>query len=496
MALHARNYTAGSPADAGASSSFAHPAAAAPSRISSRCPAKKWSASGIITSRLGSAASAKISLQLRRRCELVAVAAHAAAWAARSPAAARSCTARPSALHRRAQQDQRLHPRMRNRRAQPDGRAEGEARKEDRQRESLGQVVERNPRVGDLSAPVVVLSRAGSHAAKVEAQHRKAEAVQHLHRVEDDLVVHGAAEERMRMADQRTRIRASAAPRFSSASSLPASPSRKSDSMLPCREAHPRAFSLIESSTATPVLPSREVSGRFEWQVASSSVCAVGDEAHKPVVALLVAEARAGLLLAAARRSAGVRPPEPYPESAAGSRAHPAASRLRCDGRRSRSRWSRWPRTPPEHRRWSGADSRRSAPRCSHVRAARCRFRDESHCSLRFRRCGLGFGRRFRRRASLLLCARSSLVLRSLAVILVLARSFAALGGCGLLRGLRFRGHLLTLTPMLRLRSNAQSRSRRICPRFEQLTISLHVRDGLFSARCAAPPACRSEAGS
>ena len=54
-----------------------------------------------------------------------------------------------------------------------------------------------------VARAAVVLAVAQAGAAKVEAQHRKSERVQRLHRVIHDLVVHGAAKQRMWMAHQR-----------------------------------------------------------------------------------------------------------------------------------------------------------------------------------------------------------------------------------------------------------------------------------------------------
>src|SRR5690348_9158162 len=48
-----------------------------------------------------------------------------------------------------------------------------------------------------------MLAFAHASAAKIEAQNGKAECAERFHGVIHNLVVHGAAEERMRMADQR-----------------------------------------------------------------------------------------------------------------------------------------------------------------------------------------------------------------------------------------------------------------------------------------------------
>lgn len=173
----------------------------------------------------------------------------------------------------RAEGDQGFDAGVRDRRSKADGGSERESGKDDGQRKSLGKVIERNLHVGDFSATVIVLSGACAYATEVEAQYRKAEGVQGLHGVEDDLVVHGAAEERVRVADDAcvfcvgsTEIQEGFKP------SGFALQKKRFDAAVLVR-GHARAFSLMESSTATPVLPSREVSGRLEWQVASRSVC-------------------------------------------------------------------------------------------------------------------------------------------------------------------------------------------------------------------------------
>src|SRR6185503_16923156 len=58
---------------------------------------------------------------------------------------------------------------------------------------------ERRARVLELAARLVVLARARADAAEVEAQHDRAELVQHRGNAVHDFVVHRAAVERMRM---------------------------------------------------------------------------------------------------------------------------------------------------------------------------------------------------------------------------------------------------------------------------------------------------------
>ena len=54
-----------------------------------------------------------------------------------------------------------------------------------------------------FSLSIVMLTLATPGAAEVEAQTGKAARVQRLHGMKNNLVVHGAAEQRMRMAQQR-----------------------------------------------------------------------------------------------------------------------------------------------------------------------------------------------------------------------------------------------------------------------------------------------------
>jgi hypothetical protein len=62
--------------------------------------------------------------------------------------------------------------------------------------------IERGADVVDFSCALVVLAMAQAGAAKVEAQHGHPEAVQGLHRVEDDFVVQRASVLGMWVADQ------------------------------------------------------------------------------------------------------------------------------------------------------------------------------------------------------------------------------------------------------------------------------------------------------
>src|ERR1022692_265472 len=94
---------------------------------------------------------------------------------------------------RRADRNQRANVRVGTRSSQTRGRSEGEPGEDDGQRELMLQPPQRGLHVSYLTASLVVLAGAQAGAAKVEAQHGKAERVQCLHGVKNDLVVHGPA---------------------------------------------------------------------------------------------------------------------------------------------------------------------------------------------------------------------------------------------------------------------------------------------------------------
>ena len=100
--------------------------------------------------------------------------------------------------------------RFRNRRHECHRCAEAESDHDDGQLVFGMQPVERGDDIGRLGH-AFVMSFAETGAAKIEAQHRPAQAplrrIQHLHGVVDDFVVHGAAAEGMRMADKRGEAR-------------------------------------------------------------------------------------------------------------------------------------------------------------------------------------------------------------------------------------------------------------------------------------------------
>src|ERR1043165_5136126 len=86
----------------------------------------------------------------------------------------------------------------------PDARAEGEARECDGQLAVLfGEIIERDANVLRFAAPFIMLAGALSDAAKVDAQGDEASVIQRARRAKDDLVVHRAAAQRMRVKHER-----------------------------------------------------------------------------------------------------------------------------------------------------------------------------------------------------------------------------------------------------------------------------------------------------
>ena len=63
--------------------------------------------------------------------------------------------------------------------------------------------VERRAYIFHFSVTMIVLAMTESSATKIEAQHRKTEAVQRLHGMEHDFVMQRPAKQRMRMTNHR-----------------------------------------------------------------------------------------------------------------------------------------------------------------------------------------------------------------------------------------------------------------------------------------------------
>ena len=85
--------------------------------------------------------------------------------------------------------------------AQGHGRAEGKAGGKDRALKLAIKPFERSAHIFDFCFPVV-RALAEADSAKVETQRGPAEVAKDARRVVDDLVMHGAAAERMGMTDQ------------------------------------------------------------------------------------------------------------------------------------------------------------------------------------------------------------------------------------------------------------------------------------------------------
>ena len=105
----------------------------------------------------------------------------------------------------RADGDQFVDAFVRTSHSQSDNRAERKTGDDDfaRVRLAVEKIIERDLRVGAFAAPFVELARTQPDAAEVEPQCLEAAFVQSLRRAEDDLVVHRAAVQRVRMQYQR-----------------------------------------------------------------------------------------------------------------------------------------------------------------------------------------------------------------------------------------------------------------------------------------------------
>src|SRR5207253_5399821 len=106
-------------------------------------------------------------------------------------------------LHRNAQPDQPLHAIVAAARSQTYLRPEAEAGEQNGSLKIAVEPVHCGADIVLLAVSSVVLAPAKAYSAEVEPQDRKTEGGQRLHCVVDDLVVHGAAACRMRVAYQR-----------------------------------------------------------------------------------------------------------------------------------------------------------------------------------------------------------------------------------------------------------------------------------------------------
>src|ERR1019366_7196934 len=91
------------------------------------------------------------------------------------------------ALDRGAKRNQCANVRIGTRSSQPHRRAKRKTDEDDGQRELIFQPAQRGLHVCNFTASLIMPACAQARAAKVEAQHRKAERVQSFHGVKDDL---------------------------------------------------------------------------------------------------------------------------------------------------------------------------------------------------------------------------------------------------------------------------------------------------------------------
>src|SRR4051794_23228122 len=110
----------------------------------------------------------------------------------------------PLGTHRQSQSNHAMHPRIPAACFHAYCRSKGKACEENGPFELRIQPVERRADVIFLSASVVVSAFAASRAAKIKPQHRQSECLKCLHGLKNDLVVEGAAAQRVWMADKRT----------------------------------------------------------------------------------------------------------------------------------------------------------------------------------------------------------------------------------------------------------------------------------------------------
>ena len=115
-------------------------------------------------------------------------------------------------VHRRSETDQRSNSRVLAAGLKPNPAAETKSRNEERNAwEFRGEKIQRGPNIAAFTLAAIVFSLAHSGAAKIESQNGKSKSIKRFGGLIDDLVVHRAAEKRMRVANnrgQRCRTRA------------------------------------------------------------------------------------------------------------------------------------------------------------------------------------------------------------------------------------------------------------------------------------------------
>lgn len=102
----------------------------------------------------------------------------------------------------KAESNSRSHPVVRAGNLHTDCGSKGKSGEDQGQMKSLVKPVEGGAYIVDFPTAVIVLPLAQARAAEIESKHRKSEAVQGFHRMEDHFVVERAAKQRMRMADE------------------------------------------------------------------------------------------------------------------------------------------------------------------------------------------------------------------------------------------------------------------------------------------------------
>jgi hypothetical protein len=105
--------------------------------------------------------------------------------------------------HGQAKPDDCFHSGVGTHGSQSHCRAKGESSKNHRETKLTIEPFKRRANIIHFAHTMIVLTLTQPSAAEVEAQHRKSEVIQRLHRVKHDFVVQCPAVDRMGMADQR-----------------------------------------------------------------------------------------------------------------------------------------------------------------------------------------------------------------------------------------------------------------------------------------------------
>jgi len=173
------------------------------SRSSFRRPSKKWSAASMNTNCLG---SATVSMSARNcagepnwsRVPLTNSFGFVQVWEK-----IEAVVVGVDGCDGQTEADHGFHAIVGANNGQADGSPERKSGEDQRKMKFLVEPVQGCRDIFALAVSLIVLALTESCAAEVEAQDGESEAVQGLHGVEDDFVVQGSAENRMRMANQR-----------------------------------------------------------------------------------------------------------------------------------------------------------------------------------------------------------------------------------------------------------------------------------------------------